>query len=72
MGRGTYSASCLEMRFPEYRLSATSATRGSEFRLATAVTQPSLGEERGQRGEPSPWGGGGVQSRSEIQVLENQ
>lgn len=51
LGQGvTYSASSLEICFPECKTSATIATMGSRFRLAAAVTKPSLkgkAEERG-------------------------
>lgn len=38
----TYSASSLEICFPKYKTSAIRDTMGSQFRLAAAVTWPSL------------------------------
>ena len=38
----TYSASSLEICFPKYKTSAIRDTMGSQFRLAAAVTKPSL------------------------------
>lgn len=46
----TYSASSLEIRFPEYKTSAIRDTMGSQFRLAAAVTKPSLKEKAEGRG----------------------
>lgn len=50
LGGATYSASSLEIRFPKYKTSAIRDTMGSQFRLAAAVTKPSLKEKAEGRG----------------------
>lgn len=49
----TYSASSFEIFSPKYKTSAIRDTAGSQFRLAAAVTKPSLeGKAEGCR---APW-----------------
>lgn len=49
----TYSASSLDIFFPKYKTSAIRDTMGSQFRLAAAVTKPSLEEKT--EGCRAPW-----------------